>query len=536
MPDGKLHGLGLTHISTGIPVDLFVSADAPQALLYVRTLPVSEAGEPWIAQRLLLGAARDTLAARADPGAGEAGGVRLAAQTTQSRTVFQLVWPSEAGDWLAELDTALDAIINPQVSEARIRELIWSLDVIASDVSGRLELIEQGTLYREAVARAREPRAIARELIFTLCYGRDHPMGAPAHGTPNAMRELRPEQVWDYLSRTYYPDARVGLILFAPPAAPEAAQGEVRTRNAQVWPPAALLTELDAQLRGLRERRDAAEEVSDAGFWRKPPPVIPPFSSRDASALYQLSFPADSSRSDGVALLGWRPRAGLDVATTLRQQLLWGLLARRLSGPGGHPDLQVEFPALEGDPVLLWLPFDATRGGAIERLRAVRRQITTRLASLAEMSAPPESLSTLRIDAQAELAQLRETLRDRLEAPPAEGQSGDVLFWVMHCARLRREEGSRKDLALAAATEMLSDEVASGGPWAGWVRRFDLRRAPYMVAVRPDPERAAELEAARRARLQEAAAALQDHFGAADWQEALRRFRDFLRERRGSSR
>lgn len=530
---GALRGAAFVHISTGIPIDLFATAGPPQAILYLQSLPVSEAGEPWIAQRLLLDASRTAARLAVED---SAQGCWVHALTTQSRTIFHIGQRSPATGWTDLLARLLSAIVNPAVSNAQIREMTWWLDVTEHSITKLLQLEERGELFHEASRRATQPREIVRDQVYSLCYGREHPMGLPAHGTPDALRALTPDQLRAFLNNTYYPDARVGLILFQPVAGEREPTSDDSLTAPAGWPPDSLLNALDAMLRQLRERRQAAEEGSRAAFWRRPPRPIPAFSSRDASALYQLPFPAPEHGGGGIAALAWRPRAGLDAAAQIRRRLLWKLLAGRLGALELFPNARAEIPDLEGHPPLIWTSGDAPGSIPLGTLLAMRAAATRELTRIASLPAGSDEFAALRRKALEELETMRQRIRKRLRTTVAEGDRDGSLFWVMHRDRLGGSAELRQDLELEGVFDDLAAALDTGNPWAGWVARLGLQREPYVVAARCDTTLAEKISAAESARLMDAAAALQDHYGAASIADALQQFREHLQSQRDTVR
>jgi Zn-dependent M16 (insulinase) family peptidase len=525
-------GARFVHIPTGMSVDLLRSDSAAQATVWIRTLPVSDRGEPYALQHLLMETGRKALLFSA---ACDSAMASRSAATRQSRTTYDVRTVADQPSFLEVIHLLLDALVNPDLTDEEIRRTLWHLAVREDENTSKLYLEEQGSVYRETLRDCAEPRTIAWNRTLELCYGREHPLGFNCQGEPDGVRIMELEHIRNYHRDHYFPDRRIGLILALPP-------------------PFALepfLEDLDEILREVRGTRRAMDENSATAFRRRSPVDMPHFLPRSVPVIHLRPFPSESPSTPGLAVLAWPSRKDLSPLDLLALQTLWHILAgdetsylhgdlvnqASRQGPGGIGHVLGDIPSLEGYPPMIWLEEMDPALLRPDSLLWIRKITVERLSWIAELQPGSPEFAEVCEKARTYLEAARSELTEWTATPPCRestdarpypglADAGDFRYWRLQ--QLARQAGFRKDVTRGDQYRTFEEAIAEDNPWAELVRKLELLREPFVAVAYPDTTLAGKTDAARDKRIAQTEEALQDHYGTADSQEALSRFRDFL--------
>ncbi len=520
---GELIGARFRHGLSNMPVDILLFDSVPQAMLWIRTLADSDRGEPHTAEHLVLGKGRKgrLLGLALDMSLGS-----NSAHTARCQTVYHFHTAGGRQSFLDLLYRHLDAFLHPDFTDEEIRREVthWSVDENGS--GGTLALAEKGTIYLEMLSAFEKPGTIVWSEVRRRLYGPDHPLARETGGLPAAIRTMEPRHLRAFLERCYRPGAGFGLIVGLPPR----------------WGIEPFLGDLDGVLvkvcNGLLAKEDGAGSggtgpARDAIF------ALPPFAPPAEPLIERVAFPSANLAENGAAVVAWAPYDSLSPGDLFRLELLWYLLAGDetsylhkdlVDGATRKIDGGVAAVSgwVHGDPgyaPIVWLSGLEPGAQSEAALARIRTVIAERLAWLAALPPAAPEIETLNQRARDRRGSARRALIERIETPPRVGVRGTSDFWYDHLFELSRERGFRRDILREAHQRAVEQEMTDPGFWPALARRMGLGVPRLIVAAYPDTSLPAAQRAAEAERVARAQAELQRRYGAAETQEALRRYR-----------
>ena len=209
-------GVRLTHAHTGFTVALFQLPTAPQAYLWVNTVPVSDRGEPHTQEHLLLGKGNR---GRAVASQEDLSLVDSSAFTEQLRTVYHFHTTAGPDVFFDVLEGRLGALLYPDYTDEEIRREVHHYGVREDPNDGSLALEEKGTVYNEMDSSMQGPGDNLWKQVGRDLYGTTHPLAFSAGGLPDAIREMTPEHIRSFHQENYHL-ANMGMIAMLPPEVP----------------------------------------------------------------------------------------------------------------------------------------------------------------------------------------------------------------------------------------------------------------------------------------------------------------------------
>ncbi len=515
--DSTAVGARFEHVPTGTTIDVLHFDAVPQALIWFRTIPPSDAGEPHATEHLVLGKGRK---AKASALAQEMNLGSHSAFTARDRTVYHINAAGDPHSFAGLLFKFLDSLIKPDFTDEEIRREVWHLGAKAVPGTDTLALEEKGTVYLEMLSSFEKPGTLLWSHSRRLAYGPSHPMARESGGRPEALRQLRPEALRTFHSRYYRPGPGMGIVLALPWSAD----------------PEAMLRQTGAMLDKLAAPDDTLERLEwlgPHGTLRLPDPTPP-----EHRNPVLLPYPAESAQQSSPAVLVW-PALGSEVPPRLlfRASLLWQVLAGdessylyedlvdRRKRKTRLPIVSVHGSMMEteGYPSALWLQASGPELARAEALEEVRWIVAERLRWLASLEPGSEDLSEFNRRMGIALRALERSLREITETPPGFGFRGTGDFWFTHCLLLERMGGFDRDLLLGTEVQALEREMETGNPWKEVIEECRLNEPPFALAARPDPDEAKRIQRNRQQRLEQEAHRLAEGMGTEDLQEALRR-------------
>jgi hypothetical protein len=182
---------------------------------------------------------------------------------------------------------------------------------------------------------------------------------------------------------------------------------------------------------------------------------------------------------------------------------------------------------VQGNPVYVGLTDVAPSNMTDEKIASVRQKVVDEMRRVASFADGSPELREFNERMRSRVIQTRRTLSKFVNSPPGFGFRGTNSEWMTHLLDLNRTQGFRKSVTLKPELAAVDEILASDkNAWRDLVARWRLAESvPYAVAAKPSPQLIArgEQERAERARAQ--LAEVQKRYGAADEQEALRRFK-----------
>jgi Zn-dependent M16 (insulinase) family peptidase len=207
---GRAVGGRFVHRATGFELDTLRIDSAPQAFIWVNTLPTSDAGEPHTQEHLLIG--KGTVGSRV-ANLKEMSLAESSAFTEKWRTCYHLHTTVAATFWTV-LEADLDGLLHPDYTDEEIRREVRNFGVTGRD--GRLALEEKGTVYNEMVRSYEQPGFLMWRAFEQAVYGVEHPLALASGGWPDAIRAMTPEDIRRF-HRDHYHLANMGMVASLPP-------------------------------------------------------------------------------------------------------------------------------------------------------------------------------------------------------------------------------------------------------------------------------------------------------------------------------
>ncbi|MBI3872386.1 MAG: hypothetical protein HY304_04840 [candidate division Zixibacteria bacterium] len=512
---GTAMGGRFRHVPSDFVLDLLRIQSVPQAFMYVNSTPPSDQGEPHTCEHLLLGKGPRgrAVASLEDMSLGTS-----SAFTMQLETCYDYHTAAGADVFFNLMEKKLDALLHPNFSDEEIRREVCNMGIKMDPTDSSLSLEEKGTVYNEMVSTYERPFSPLFRQLGILEYGARHPLALESGGLPDSIRTMVPADMRRFHGGAYHLN-NMGMIVAIPDQI-EIDDCLKRTSAifARVEPDAK--TGLDPAL-----NRD-----------RLPAPQSAP-----VGTIKIVGFPNQNPNEPGPLIFGWLPTRTMDN----NEAYLLDLLVANLSG-GETSDLYRLFIDSQtrtkdvgatsvfgwaatdlGRPVYIGLDNvrrDALNEAQIDSVRSIiRREIAT-IAGWADGS--PE-LTTFNERAQSRLTERRRDLRKFLNTPPGFGYRGIGAEWMEHLKRMQKSAGFRKPLTLDDELKNAQTLLSSGKNfWRDYIQKWQLvDQVPFAVAAVPDPDLSKRTEEARKKRIDDYVANLQQKYALTDRAAAIRRFR-----------
>jgi Zn-dependent M16 (insulinase) family peptidase len=511
---GRVVGLRLTHLATGLPVHFLWMDTAPQAALMIRTYPDADHGAAHALEHLLLGKGTTgrALQTLADMRLGS-----ITAGTAERYTWYHFYVGSGTTSFYEVLGQLLGALFRPDFSDVEAQHEVYQIGVAAEPQTGQRWLTEQGTVYTEM--HSQQGMHDAWYALLKLVLGPDHPLTFQAGGTPDAIRRLTPQEIRRFHRRHYVLGPRTPVVI-------------VMDRQRPLKQVLSALARLLSRFH--QTESDATPETAVAPN----PPMLP----AERRELRLVPWPSKDATDPAPILFGWPPvhlpsfddRLRLDALLAAFGQGPQSMLYRRLVDrqtravdlgatgvdstllPTYDPARPVSLVRIEG------IPGDRVTS---ERLEDLRSHVQAGLRDVASYPDGSGELLALNRQVTAYLTARRRDMTVWHTNAPGFGQRRLDARWMEHLELLDREPTGRRPLDWQPYWSRLGAAIESGtNIWRGVIERAGLLETPYGTAGIPSPALLQQLNQERQARLTAALAAIQQRYDSADDQEALRRF------------
>jgi Zn-dependent M16 (insulinase) family peptidase len=515
-------GARLRHERTGFMLDHLGIQSVPQIFLWVNSFPVSDRGEPHTQEHLLLGKGN---VGRAVSGLEDMSLVGSSAFTMQWRTAYHAHTGAGAEVFFNVFERQVDALLHPDYTDEEIRREVSHWGVKENPADKRLSLEEKGTVYQEMVSSYERPVSLLFRAVNRLVYGPDHPLSYSAGGWPDAIREMKAEDIREF-HRANYRLGNMGMVASFPSEMPLA---DVTRRLDEI------LSRLAAKSHG--DQSPAAKQAFKTERDLPAPRPAP------AGEIRLVEYPHQNAQQPGWVLFAYPAALELDTegktllnlflsnvagdATTNLYKLFVDTKTRVVETGAKNVFAFHDDEMVLGNPVYFALtdvtPSNMTR----EKIADIRRLIAEEMRRVASFPDGSAELSEFNARLRNRVIQQRRTLSKFVNSPPGFGFRNTDAGWMTHLQSLNRAPGFRKSVTLKpelAKIERLLD--AKENVWRSLIAKWKLAEAvPYAVAAVPSPKMIEENERAARARAQVELARVKDRYKSADEQEALRRFK-----------
>eukprot|EP01012_Entosiphon_sulcatum_P010014 TRINITY_DN15786_c0_g1_i1.p1 TRINITY_DN15786_c0_g1~~TRINITY_DN15786_c0_g1_i1.p1 ORF type:complete len:1249 (-),score=173.48 TRINITY_DN15786_c0_g1_i1:6-3752(-) len=528
---GPRAGYRLTHTISGFTLDLLLVQSAPQGLLWVNTLPVSDKGEPHTLEHLLIG--KGTKGARLSA-LETTLMVDSSAFTENTRTVyhFRCLTPEIL---LHYLEVKLDALLHPNFTADEVAREVCHVG-IAADCDNQLSLEEKGTVYNEMLSAFDRPNQLLFRELYTILYGEGHPLAFVAGGVPDDIRHLTSDEIYAYHSRWYHLH-NMGLVLCVSEGIP---LGE-------------LLEQLSALLLRLGPDPHGSPPAAPSTLldWKGVPAPV----QTDTPELVTVPYPHSNTAEPSLLVLAWltNREGALDALSSC---LLGAFINCFASGStstlhfltiedGAHRVFDAKASSVsaweedhrKGHPAFISFNDAQPCGLTNERITELIALIHQAMREVC--GEDPEKAEEFHNHAAAWLRKQRRSWRMWRESPPGFGERGlgeSVLVTLNYFNHFTFPSSLGAQDGIDILNEEVLDEalrllrVARENRevefWLPWVERWGLLSRPAAVAALPDTAMASKMESEKSARLASVVKELQPRFSVAEESAALQLYKE----------
>ena len=511
---GTAIGARFRHNPSGMILDFLRIQSVPQAYTWVNSFPTSDMGEPHTCEHLLLGKGNKGryISSLEDMclGSSSAGTYRLHTDyhyhTVASGDVFYDLFEAK-----------LQAFIHPDFTDEEIRREVCNVGVVVDPDDGSLSLEEKGTVYTEMVSSFERPSTRMYTKMLQVMYGDGHPCSYVSGGTPEALRQQTPADLWRFHKGTYTL-SNMNMIVCMP---------------------------------SEYELHDLMQRISDICA-RVEPDVKPgdnPAIAEDhlpepnpytQGTAVDISFPHQNENEPGILVFGWPAtlktenydRLMLDLflqnfASGQTSNLYKKLIDSQsrlidIGSPAIYGSRAFDF----GNPVYVWInsiPKASLEKPIVDSIRAIILNEIQRIASFEDGS---EELKAFNERAINRLVASRREARTFLSSPPRFGYRSISNEWSEHFKRIRIVDSFRKDLTMQGVSESLEEMLKSEtNIWRDYISDWGLLSfEPYSIVATADPSLLQADAEAKQKRLEDFAESLKSRYGVESKDEAIRRY------------
>ncbi|HEX8558564.1 MAG TPA: hypothetical protein VF668_10695 [Pyrinomonadaceae bacterium] len=508
-------GARFRHARTGFTLDFLQIQSVPQVFAWVNSFPTSEMGEPHTQEHLLLGKGN---VGRAHAGLESMSLAGSSAFTQQWRTAYHFHTAAGPEVFYKLFESQMDALLHPDYTDEEIRREVSHWGVSENPADKTLSLEEKGTVYQEMRTTYDRPVSRLFRAINQTVYGADHPLAMSAGGWPDAIREMKPEDIKKFHADNYRL-GNMGMVASFPKEMPA---GDVLAR-------------LDAVFNRLEPRQEGRRFPGEADI---PAPRPAP-----AGTIRLVEYPHKNEQQPGWVMFAYPAQLELDTkektllslflsnvagdATTNLYKLFVDTKTRVTETGAKGVFAFLDDEMVEGNPVYVGLTDVAPANMTEEKIASVRQTITGEMRRVASFADGSPELKEFNERLKSRVIQTRRSLSKFVNSPPGFGFRNADSAWMTHLVDLNRTPGFRKSVTLkselAAVEQLLSSDKNA---WRDLVARWKLADSvPYAVAAKPSPQMLARGEQERVARARAEAERVKRRYNAADEQEALRRFK-----------
>ena len=500
----------------GFIVDLFSLESAPQAFYWIKTPPADDRGEPHTCEHLLLGKGNvgRLVAAQEEMLLGNS-----TAYTDQLVTCYHFNTVAGNEAFFTLFQSKLNAFLNPDFTDEEIRREVAHVGA-TEKTDGKLWIEEKGTVYTEMVSNYEKPWSYLWEPMDEMVFGPDHPCANISGGRPDAIRQMVPEDLWNFQKSTHIL-SNMGAIVSIPPGID----------------PKECLKRLAAILAECQKQPSPNSSPSIAVQNLPPPaPTAPP------GTVVINNYPAETIDDPGDILFSWPA----DLEYGLEEEILLELFLGNLANGSSSNLYQIFFDSATrridlgagycfattsrypGHPIRIVLGDVEAARITPEVIDSIRTLIRNAIAEIAALKPGSEELKAFDNRALASLSQRKRRYAQILDTPPQFGfRGGPAGFWISHLEGLESLDKFKKSITLADVFDAVESKIsADANSWSGPIDKWRLTKIELcVVAAKPDPTMIGKIAADKESRLSGYVEGFKKRFAVTDDQQALRLYK-----------
>jgi len=509
----KPFGARFVHPRTGFTLDVLQIQSVPQGYIYVNSFPTSDMGEPHTQEHLLLGKGS---VGRAVSSAETMSLIVSNAFTQQVRTSYNFNTGAGPEVFYEHFAQQMNALLHPDYTDEEIRREVRNFGITENPQDKKLRLEEKGSVYNEMSSSFARPFFRLFHEATLMVYGADNPYSFVSGGTPEALRNLKSEDIRKFHAANYHL-GNMGMIASLPK---EMALGDVLAR-------------CDAILNKL--------EPDAAKLTFKTPKDIPAAKMAEAGRIKIVEYPDRNEQQPGPLMFIWPATLQVDNQELFLLQLFLGNIA---SDPTTNlykllVDTKTRaidigargvFSAVNesnGNPFYLGVTNVTPVNMTEEKITQVRQMIIDEISRIAAFKDGSSELAEFNTRLKNRVTEARRGLSKFVNTPPGFGFRGTGSDWMDQLDLINKAPDFRKSVTqksdLAFVEKLLTGNTNF---WRDYVTRWQLTAVkPYAVATKPNPELLKQDDQARLARAAAEVQRLKAKYNVTDDQEAIQRYK-----------
>src|SRR5215204_1998828 len=508
-------GARFIHERTGFTLDLLQIQSVPQSYIWVNTFTVSDMGEPHTQEHLLIGKGNKgrNVNSTESMSMGQSN-----ASTYQAHTVYHMNTSGGAEVFYNLFGEYIDALLNPDYTEEEVRREVRNWGVTENpDKTLRIE--EKGSVYNEMTSSTTQPTRRVYSVGKQMVYGAKHPMSFNAGGSPEGIREMKPDDIKRYHEANYHL-GNMGALISVPK--------EMTIE--------AVLSRLDAIFQRTEPKTARREFMSAAKLAAKTPAepgkirtVEYPSKNEQQPSPMVFAYPAtlELDLRERLLLDNFLTVFAGDANTNLYKKLVDSKTREIDLGAQGVYAFSDDFP---GNPVSIGLNDVAAVNLTEEKAVVVRQKIMGEFARVAAFQDNSAELKEFNDRFRNALVDYRRFLSKFVNTPPGFGfrSGGNGYGWLWQTTYLNETKDFHKSVTLKPEVAEVEKMLASGKNfWRDYLAKWKfLDTKPYVVIARANPKLIEQSEREAKARADAEVENLKKKYNVADAQEAVRRYRE----------
>jgi Zn-dependent M16 (insulinase) family peptidase len=502
------------HERTGFTLDLLQIQSVPQSYIWVNSFTVSDQGEPHTQEHLLITKGNKGRNINVSEGMTLS---QSTASTWQTHTVYEFNTAGGGEVFYKIFDEYLDALLHPDYTEEEVRREVRNWGV-TENADKTLRLEEKGSVYNEMISSMSNPDWRNYDAAQRLVFGRAHPFSFNAGGSPQGIREMKPDDIKRFHEANYHL-GNMGAIVSVPK--------EMLFET--------VLARLDVSLNKAEPRPEKREFTTAEKLpATKPAPAgkiqISEFPSKNDQqpALMLFAYPATLklNLTERLLLDNFLYNFAGDANTNLYKKLIDSKTRVIDLGAQGIYSYVEELP---GNPVYIGLTDVAAANLTEEKAALVQQKISEEFARIAAFKDNSSELKEFNERFRNGLIDYRRSLSKFVNTPPGFGfrSGGNGYGWFLRTKHLNQTQDFRKHVTMKPVfTEVEKIAASEKNIWRDYLAKWKFTTVkPYAVVARPSAKLIEQEEREKKARADAETAELKKKYKVADAQQAIRLYK-----------
>ena len=502
------------HERTGFTLDLLQIQSVPQSYIWVNSFTVSDQGEPHTQEHLLIGKGNKGRNINASEGMTLS---ESTASTSQAQTIYQFNTAGGGEVFYNLFGEYLDALLNPDYTEEEVRREVRNWGV-TENADKTLRLEEKGSVYNEMVSSMSNPDWRLYDTSLRMVYGEAHPFSFNAGGSPQGIREMKPDDIKKFHDANYHL-GNMGALVSVPKEM--------------------MLDEVLSRMNAILNRVEPKTEKREFMTIEKLPAMKP----AETGKIRIVEFPSKNEQQAASMLFAYPATLKLDLTERLLLNNFLSVFAgdattnlykKLVDSKTREIDLGAQgvygyMEDMLGSPVFIGLNGVSAANLNQEKAALVQQKIMEEFARIAAFKDDSPELKEFNQRFQNGLLDYRRTLSKFVNTPPGFGfrRGGNGYGWFWTTKYLNETADFRKPVTMKPAFVAAEKMAASGkNVWRDLLTKWKLTTTkPYALVARPNSKLIEQDEREKKMRADAEVANLKTRYKVADDQKAIQLYK-----------